>query len=131
MAVFLTSDTIWPFSSLVRKWLTLCSERCESAMSLRSHGGDTIGLEMIQNYFPIRYSTLFSQYRYFINYFQRQNHVKSPLILYLLMVTPERPICTMKLGDPYIFGIVYSMQWFSKKQILISCTMCPERSKTL
>jgi len=36
------------------------------------------------------------------------------LILYLLMVTPERPICKMKLGDPYVFGNVYSMRWFCK-----------------
>ena len=31
------------------------------------------------------------------------------------MLTPERPIYMMKLGDPYIFGIVYSMPWLPKK----------------
>ena len=32
---------------------------------------------------------------------------ESPLILYLLVINSECPICKLKLGNPYIFGIVY------------------------
>jgi len=43
------------------------------------------------------------------------------------MITPEHPICMTKLGDPYIFGIVYSMHWFAKKKIFKK-SLCPENT---
>ena len=53
----------------------------------------------------------------------------SPLILYLLVINPERPICKLKLGNPYIFGIVYSRRWFSKNQNCQKVPMSRERSQ--
>ena len=52
----------------------------------------------------------------------------SPLILYLGLENPERPIYTMKLGNPYIFRIGYSWRWFCKKQIFFSPLKLPEWS---
>ena len=50
-------------------------------------------------------------------------------LLNVLIPSTFRPLCMMKLGNPYIFRFVYSWGWFSKKTIFDLPFMVPERSR--